>query len=53
MDGTFRIAVPPGDVVITFTADEASMLAPGPITATIEANQTLDLGDLTYDTGIR
>lgn len=53
VDGTFRIALPPGDVVITFSADEASMLAPDPITATIEANQTLDLGDLTYDTGIR
>jgi hypothetical protein len=53
LDGTFRIALPPGEVVITFAVDEASMLAPDPITATIVANQTLDLGDLTYDTGIR
>ncbi len=52
-EGTFRLALPPGDVVITFAAADAPMLAPDPITATIGANQTLNLGDLTYDTGIR
>ncbi len=53
VDGTFRLALPPGDVVITFAPVEESMLAPDPVSASLHANQTLNLGDLTYDTGIR
>ena len=52
-DGTFRLTLPPGPVIITFAAAEAPMLAPDQISATIDANQILSLGDLIYDTGIR
>ena len=52
-DGRFRLVVPPGVVIITFQEVEGLMSAPGPVTATVEENQTLDLSDLAYDTGIR
>lgn len=52
-DGTFRIAVPPGEITITFAEVEGLMIAPEAITASVETNQTLDLSDLFYDTGIR
>jgi type 1 fimbria pilin len=52
-DGRFRLVVPPGVVTITFEAVEGLMSPPGPVTATVEENQTLDLSDLAYDTGIR
>ena len=52
-DGTFRIAVPPGEVTITFAEAEGLMMAPGTITTSVEKNQTFDLSDVLYDTGIR
>jgi hypothetical protein len=52
-DGRFRLVVPPGVVIITFEAVEGLMSAPGSVTATVAENQTLDLSDLAYDTGIR
>lgn len=52
-DGTFRLAVSPGEVTITFAAVEGLMTAPEAITATVEVNETLDLSDVLYDTGIR
>ena len=52
-DGTFRIAVPPGEITITFAEVEGLMVAPDPITVTVAANQTLDVSDVSFDTGIR
>ena len=52
-DGTFRIAVPPGEVTITFAEAEGLMMAPGKVTTSVEKNQTFDLSDVLYDTGIR
>ena len=52
-DGTFRIAVPPGEVTITFAEAEGLMMAPGTITASVETNQIFELSDVLYDTGIR
>jgi hypothetical protein len=52
-DGTFRIAVPPGEVTITFAEATGLMLPPETITASVETNQTFDLSDVRYDTGIR
>jgi type 1 fimbria pilin len=52
-DGRFHLVLPAGVVTITFAAVEGLMIAPDPITATVQENQTLDLGDVTYDTGIR
>ena len=50
---TFRIAVPPGEVTITFAEAGRLMMAPGTITASVETNQAFDLFDVLYDTGIR
>ena len=52
-DGRFRLVLPPGAVTIIFAAVEGLMLAPDPINATLRENQTLDLSDVSYDTGIR
>lgn len=52
-DGRFRLLLPPGAVTISFGAVEGLMRAPEPITATVQANQELDLSDVSYDTGIR
>jgi hypothetical protein len=52
-DGGFRIALPPGQATITFAAADSPMVAPDPITVTIAADQTLDVGEVAYDTGIR
>jgi hypothetical protein len=51
--GRFQLALPPGAFTITFAATKSPMLAPDPIAGTIAADETLDLGDLSYDTGIR
>jgi hypothetical protein len=52
-DGTFRIAVPSGELTITFGGVEGLMAAPEPITVSVEADQLLELDDIAYDTGIR
>ena len=52
-DGTFRIAVPPGEVIITFAEAKGLMMAPGTITESVETNQIFDVSDVLYDTGIR
>lgn len=52
-DGSFRFVLPPGAVIITFAAVEGLMNVPDPINATVREGQTLDLSDVTYDTGIR
>jgi type 1 fimbria pilin len=52
-DGRFRLDLPPGAVTVTFEAVEGLMGTPASITATLEENQTLDLSDVAYDTGIR
>lgn len=52
-DGSFRFVLPPGAITITFIAVEGLMSVPDPITATIREDQTLDLSDVIYDTGIR
>ncbi|MEX2251288.1 MAG: hypothetical protein WD895_04355 [Acidimicrobiia bacterium] len=52
-DGAFRLVVPPGALTVTFGAVEGLISAPDAIAATVEENQTLDLSDVAYDTGIR
>jgi type 1 fimbria pilin len=52
-NGSFRLDLTPGTVTITFAPVEGSMLAPESITVTVRENQTLDLSDVAYDTGIR
>ncbi len=52
-DGRFRLVLPPGAVTITFAAVEGLMNVPSPISTTVREHQTLDLVDVTYDTGIR
>jgi hypothetical protein len=47
------MAIPPGQATITFAASDSPMVAPAPITVMIAADQTLDVGDVAYDTGIR
>ena len=38
---------------MTFANAEGLMMDPGTITASVETNQTFDLSDVLYDTGIR
>ena len=52
-DGRFSLVLPPGVVTITFAAVEGLMGTPDAITATVAGSQTLDLSEVTYDTGIR
>jgi len=52
-DGTFRLTVPPGEVTIVFGEVEGLLMAPDQVTVVLDDDETLDLGEIAYDTGIR
>ena len=52
-DGVFRLAVPAGELNITFSEEEGMLAAPEAVTVTVADGETVDLGELFYDTGIR
>lgn len=53
VDGSFRLAVPAGKVVVTFSEVEGLMGVPEAVTVTLAHMETVDLGEIGYDTGIR
>lgn len=53
VDGSFRLAVPAGKIVVTFSEVEGLMGVPEAISVTVAAMETVDLGEIGYDTGIR
>jgi hypothetical protein len=52
-DGSFRLPVPAGDLTITFSEVEGLLGVPDAVTFTVAENETVDLGVIGYDTGIR
>ncbi len=52
-EGFFKIQVPPEDVTIRFGDVPGLMGTPADVTARVLEDQTLNLGDIFYDTGIR
>jgi hypothetical protein len=53
VDGGFRLAVPAGNVVVMFSKVEGLIGVPEAITVTLAHRETVDLGEIGYDTGIR
>jgi hypothetical protein len=52
-DGGFVLVVPAGSVTITFAPVAGLMGTPAPITLVVAADEERDLGEISYDTGIR
>jgi hypothetical protein len=52
-DGVFRLSVPAGELNLTFSEVEGMLAVPEPITVTVADQETIDLGEILYDTGIR
>lgn len=52
-DGHFELSVPAGEVTVEFQPVDGLMGIPEPIQVMVTEGDTLDLGEVGYDTGIR
>ncbi|MCI0679184.1 MAG: hypothetical protein L0Z63_09120 [Actinobacteria bacterium] len=52
-DGSFRIMTTGGETTVLFSDVEGLMGTPQPVVVTVLPGETVDLGEILYDTGIR
>jgi hypothetical protein len=52
-DGSFRIVAPAGEPTVVFGEVAGLMGTPDSLSVSLDPGETVDLGEIAYDTGIR